>query len=416
MTKVTKVDETEDDGQDLRFNYAVQFNLVNGLAVMTNWSPDPGENPDEAAEIHRQITERNPLPEAASSAAHNPSIGAAIELVMEWHASRGVRPRTIEEYRDIYSLFAELVGRDKPVRMLQKEDIREYLRVLRQVPKNRRKNPKTRNLGVRDMLATAGVDRLSATSVKKHAVRIDSFLKWAYEQDLTKLIFPRGISRDMRKSRETGRRPWPMAQVRRLGQLLAANHDLASPSRYWVPMLSIFTGARMAEVAGIQVVDVRQDEGIWLLDLNEAGPRRLKNQNSLRKVPLHQKLIELGFIDFVQSQDRSGEIMVFPDVKALSGKYSHYLSRWFGRFRKSHGFQGLVFHELRNSMADELQAAGVEESVSQAILGHKNKGMTYGLYAGAYRLGQLKVAIDKTFAELGIDEFRPGTVAKANGR
>ena len=55
----------------------------------------------------------------------------------------------------------------------------------------------------------------------------------------------------------------------------------------WVPWLLAFTGARMEEVCQALTTDIRQEAGIWYLDINESDPgKSLKNPGSARKVRL----------------------------------------------------------------------------------------------------------------------------------
>jgi hypothetical protein len=53
-----------------------------------------------------------------------------------------------------------------------------------------------------------------------------------------------------------------------------------------------FTGARFDEVCQAYTSDIRQDQGIWYLDINEDHGKRLRNRDSGRKVPLHHAIVE----------------------------------------------------------------------------------------------------------------------------
>ena len=46
-------------------------------------------------------------------------------------------------------------------------------------------------------------------------------------------------------------------------------------------------------------------------------------------------------------------------------------------FNKSH-----VFHCFRNTVATQLENAGIPEGVAADIVGHEKKTITYGLYSG----------------------------------
>lgn len=63
---------------------------------------------------------------------------------------------------------------------------------------------------------------------------------------------------------------------------------------WWLLRLGLYTGARLGELHQLTGKDARQEDGVWLLDLNEDDGKSLKNRNSRRKVPLHAQLIVTG--------------------------------------------------------------------------------------------------------------------------
>jgi len=61
---------------------------------------------------------------------------------------------------------------------------------------------------------------------------------------------------------------------------------------FWLPVLGLFTGCRIEELCQLHCSDVIQYDGIWCLDINDEGEKRLKNKSSKRVVPLHQILVD----------------------------------------------------------------------------------------------------------------------------
>jgi integrase len=58
----------------------------------------------------------------------------------------------------------------------------------------------------------------------------------------------------------------------------------------WVALIAAYSGLRREEVAQLRVQDLREVEGVWVLDVTkEAGP--LKNKGSARIVPVHSALL-----------------------------------------------------------------------------------------------------------------------------
>ena len=79
------------------------------------------------------------------------------------------------------------------------------------------------------------------------------------------------------------------------------HHEAAETvaAKRWAPWLSTFTGARIGEICQLRKEDVRQEGGIWLIRISpEAGTVKTRQY---RDVPLHNQLIKLGFLDFVEA-------------------------------------------------------------------------------------------------------------------
>ena len=70
-------------------------------------------------------------------------------------------------------------------------------------------------------------------------------------------------------------------------------------AKRWVPILAIYTGARVGELAQLRRQDVRQEDGHWIIELRPEA-RTIKT-NEARKVVIHPHLIELGFRAFVEA-------------------------------------------------------------------------------------------------------------------
>jgi hypothetical protein len=67
----------------------------------------------------------------------------------------------------------------------------------------------------------------------------------------------------------------------------------------WLPLLALFSGARQAELAGLQVANVQHETDTPLLFIvadRKAG-KTLKTKVSERVIPVHPQLVELGFLE-----------------------------------------------------------------------------------------------------------------------
>jgi integrase len=75
-------------------------------------------------------------------------------------------------------------------------------------------------------------------------------------------------------------------------------------SNYWTPLISVFSGLRLNEICSLYLDNIIQDKvngrkKIWCFNILEESDRpdkHLKTLSSKRVVPIHDTLIDLGFI------------------------------------------------------------------------------------------------------------------------
>ena len=85
--------------------------------------------------------------------------------------------------------------------------------------------------------------------------------------------------------------------------------------KYWLPIISLLHAGRLSEFAETPISDLVQSKaGTWFFELDPPHERRLKNENARRRIPIHPKAIDLGFINYVESLRRNDEKWLFPDL------------------------------------------------------------------------------------------------------
>lgn len=153
---------------------------------------------------------------------------------------------------------------------------------------------------------------------------------------------------------------------------------------YWLPLLALFTGARVEELAQLLVSDVREISGLghYINISDDAKHAHLKNASSRRRVPIHEALIACGFLDYVARQKKTE--MLFGDLKPNHrGKFAGYFSYFFSNYlRHKIGIvdERKVFHSFRHTFKEICRKVGIEEAVHDALTGHSkpSAGRKYG--------------------------------------
>lgn len=142
--------------------------------------------------------------------------------------------------------------------------------------------------------------------------------------------------------------------------------------------------------------DLQCVDGIWVFDINRAedDDKKVKTETSLRQVPVHQMLIDLGLLE--RRDDSSLGKRLFPDLRpGQNGFYSHNFSKWWSRYGQTFGFRGekKVFHSFRHLFTDALRDLEAPDYVLKAILGHSDKSITANYGHGA------KLAVRQSYVD-----------------
>lgn len=162
------------------------------------------------------------------------------------------------------------------------------------------------------------------------------------------------------------------------------------PHYYWLPLLALYTGGRLNELAQLYLSDVVEEDGVWCVHFNLNAPdkvaaddehavkgdKSLKTANAERFVPLHPRLIELGLLRYAAALRESGETRLFPELSFDSRKgYGKAAGSWFnerflGRRLKMERDGRKTFHSFRHNFATALGVAVVPLPVKSDLMGH----------------------------------------------
>jgi len=378
----------------------------------------------EAAQAKRKRNEGDvvstpPEPMKAASVASAPLLSAAFERWAEQKAlANRWTAKAKNDYRNWLTLFIEVCG-DRPITEYRKADGREFKDVLAKLPANWRKMPETRDGDLRSAVERGhkcGLKTITIATINKGLGRLNAFWEWASsEYDDVSVNVVAGLKLDDTTSARRKRQPFSTEQLQALfnspiysgcysekRRCVPGDTDMRHSHWHWLPLLGLFTGARLNELCQLYVGDVRSEQGIAYLRLtNEGEGQRIKGKGDdirSRDVPLHRALIRLGFWEFAEDQRHAGQGRLFDQLKAdRSGYFSSKTSEAFSTYLKQIGVKTprTSFHSFRHTFKDACRACGVEPHLSNALLGHAEEG-TGSIYGtGGYGLPLLKDAVDK---------------------
>jgi len=131
------------------------------------------------------------------------------------------------------------------------------------------------------------VTRLSASSVKKYLTAIRTILEWAAENGYRDDNPAVRIKVRVARNKNEERLPYSANDLKIIFSSSVYTEKFrpkaaAGEAAYWLPLLALYTGARLDELGQLRKSDVRSEEGVWFIDINtiEEG-KSLKTQISI---------------------------------------------------------------------------------------------------------------------------------------
>ncbi|MEB0092883.1 site-specific integrase [Pseudomonas sp. CCI1.2] len=303
--------------------------------------------------------------------------------------------------------FVELMS-DPLLGTLSRELIREYTLKLNNMPADR--NAASLRHGTKDtnqllILAEQNNEvRLSPTSVDDYMKALSSMFTWAVDEMIlthnpAKKILerPRSEIRDQDQRSRFEREH--LTQIFSVSWFTTGTGERNKqerfhhfrPHHYWLPLLGLYTGARLNEIAQLNLEDIKiSDTGVYYFDITleasgekivangntQAPEKSLKNKNSKRTVPMHPHLVELGLPEYVTALVSAGYDRLFPELAhdAIKG-YGKPAGTWFnGRFLgqklKIPRDGKLSFHSFRHGFITALDELDTPPAIQAQLAGH----------------------------------------------
>lgn len=168
---------------------------------------------------------------------------------------------------------------------------------------------------------------------------------------------------------------------------------------YWVPLLLYYTGARREELCKLQPEDVREEGGIPLIYIDFTRVGRVKNDHSVRPVPLHSELIRLGFLDFVAECRRRKYEVLFPELYAANESQGYgdvyYKNVWSNIRRKGELSDETTNHGMRHRFSTELKVKKVFSEFRRDLMGHAGANISEERYSELGPLIELRNVVEE---------------------
>ncbi len=350
--------------------------------------------PEPQSSLVRQVRERNII-----KAPVGETLSELFERYQKAMTASGRKGKSsLQDAKIVVDQFGNFVGSRRAIRSITKAEARNFRDAFSSAPSRWNLRKEFRGLTLTQAGKKAEVEDWplrSAKTVAKAISDISAFYTWAIKEGYADDNPTYGLKPSTNK--DEGRLPsYQPEQLRsffesplfsgcdsRVGKEHLRGNKKVRDWRYWIPIISLFTGARVGEIAQLRCNDVKCIDGIWIFDIQKEldgnTPKSLKNKSSVRPVPIHSTLEKIGFFEYWKKKKSETSDLLFPEISLdyrgqMGGRPSRFIRSYLGRIKLK--VKGLGVHSFRHTWTDECRRRGVYDALSASILGHSKGTMT----------------------------------------
>lgn len=295
-----------------------------------------------------------------------------------------------ERYMEV---LLTVLGEKTDVTAITKQDIKQVMEVVENLPK--RVVQPYRSMSIQQLIECDDVppdDLVGVEAIHKHLKLYKSLFKTflTESKDILSKSPTDGVVASPSKARFGA---YSAAEMRKF-----VGWALKQPDGWfkWITLLLAYTGARRGEIAKLERSQIKYDEDSQRYYFLIAEGGQGKTENATRQVVIHPKLIEWGFMDYV---DRQWKERIFSEV---AGSNMTKIGKMFADLRNELGIpyqddygQRRLLHSIRHSVCSSAMAGWVTNILHlQQTVGHEKSGGITKRYLHTFPLSSISYVID----------------------
>ncbi len=323
------------------------------------------------------------------------SVGAATERSLERRRIANVGDSMITELARVLGWLEEEVGRDTPLPTVSFEQMRDMRDGLERLDVRLR----GRDLPFRKRQTNAVEHWIVPQTSRRYVRSLQAFFTWAHDEERLIPVNPAtGLKIGSRKgTEEVSPPPFTAEELQKLfatpvfqGVRSAARRKEPGPitartAHWWSLVTLLHTGMRAGELAQLMPSDLVFDEPVPHIKVRVANDdgavtKTVKNEASIRDVPIVADLLTLGLREFVEGRrKRYPKRKLFVEFRTGTGnRKSDGLTKFWSGYIKAFDLwkPGRATHVARHTVAAWLRENGVGDEDIAAIVGHSTGTMT----------------------------------------
>jgi integrase len=353
------------------------------------------------------------------------------EAFAKWLELRAPRPQSRIEAERAVKRFVDIHG-DLQIGAITRDHVLEYRDVISRIPKNVDLKKLKAAGGSLRALAANEVDpdrRLSPGAVRKDVGAIAAILALVRDEGWIETNVATGVIVAGYSKTRQGQRTPRMPLRRSMMQTLFASplftgcagprdidrtregRNVYQDELYWAFLFGATAGPRLEEIGQIRLDDIeiipRREEEHPTVAIHVTGTgdgESIKNDESARVIVVHPRLLDLGFLKYVEARRGAGAERLFDLKQSVTGKWTKELSRRVNRYvdRVVTADPRYVFHSMRHEFKDRAEET-ISTRVHDRITGHTpaTVGGRYGLGASVDLIAREIEKLDLSFVDWG---------------
>lgn len=338
--------------------------------------------------LNRYEGKDEPTPELARQQ-ETPMLSEVTQQYLNYYKKLD-RPAMLRKVGAVLPLLIEIIG-DKPIALLKQADLETYFEAVQTLPPRWKDICRQEKLPVRELAGQERGEMSKGTFDGTYLAALTPFIKYCrrkwQDQGWPMALTTEGVQYiGSRRDAEGGQRNFEPEELKRLfegAEMAGFARNAAQAHKYWLPHLGLFTGARVNELCQLNPqTDIRPDprSGVWYLDITDESQghehidKSVKTGSSRRKLPVHPKLIELGFLDYVNQAKERGDTLLFQAFPPAAGRASPQARKWFTELLRETGLRDetpnariVGMHAFRSTLLHRAMVMGVINAEAKVL-------------------------------------------------
>ena len=288
----------------------------------------------------------------------------------------------------------------KDITAISRDDLLKFRNTLAHISTKLNQKAKYKDKSLEQIIHIGKNDaKLSQVTIQKYMIRVVQFFKYCYNSD----YISKSIVNDLNVKVEINPMerkvlPYSKEEANAIFKIVQNFKETnKSPSKrisandlYYITMIAAYSGMRINEIVQLRARDIMQHNNVLCFSINRDDGKSTKNINSIRLVPVHSKLIELGLMEFIKQRANANKNIFKVSNKDFSEIFRSQIQRKLISSDKQK-----TFYSFRHYFIDTLVQQEVELNIIAQIVGHeKQYKILLGTYATNINASVLKAKVE----------------------